>query len=81
MLEDGHIQPHVVRKGEGLRLTGVQADVEYELGKSPTAEVVETARAEIVAGGESIDTPRSAPGNGVRGRSQRNDLTSRSEAS
>jgi transcriptional regulator with XRE-family HTH domain len=62
VLEDGHIQPHVVRKGEGLRLTGVQADVEYEL-LSPTAEgAFEVARAEIVAGGASMDTPRSHPG-------------------
>jgi transcriptional regulator with XRE-family HTH domain len=62
VLEDGHIQPHIVRRGEGLRLTGLQADVEYEL-LSPTAEgAFEVARAEIVAGGATMDTPRSHPG-------------------
>lgn len=62
LLERGHVRSEVVRAGSGLRLSLPDADVEYELLSASSDGSFQVAKAELVAGGASMEVPQGHPG-------------------
>lgn len=62
LLEDGHVRSHIVRRGEGLRLSLPETEVTYEL-LSPSSEgAFQVAKSQLEAGASSARAPRVHPG-------------------
>lgn len=62
LLEDGHVRSHIVRKGDGLRLSLPDTEVDYEL-LSPSSEgAFQVAKSHLQAGASSARAPRAHPG-------------------
>lgn len=62
LLEDGHVRSHIIRRGEGLRLSLPETEVTYEL-LSPSSEgAFQVAKSRLEAGASSARAPRVHPG-------------------